>query len=58
LQGAGTEMVARVGRDCALHAGDTFDLGLDVAALHIFDPGTTKMLGSTGSGNKRTGSRP
>ena len=57
LQGTETEMIARVDRDCTLRAGDRFDIGLDVAALHIFDAVSTQALGTSGNGKRREGNR-
>ena len=44
VDGSGDELVARVGRDTALRSGDRHEVALDVAALHIFDPTTTKAI--------------
>ena len=38
------ELIARIGRATALKSGDRLDIALDIAALHLFDPGTTKAI--------------
>jgi len=38
------ESIARIGRDTALHSGDRLDIALDTAAIHLFDPATTKAI--------------
>ena len=45
LDDSGDELVARVGRDTALRSGDRHEVALDAAALHLFDPATTKAIG-------------
>jgi len=44
LDASGEELIARIGRDTPLCAGDRFDVALDTAAIHLFDPGTTKAI--------------
>ena len=44
LDASGEEVIARIGRDTALCAGDRFDVALDIAAIHLFDPVTTKAI--------------
>jgi ABC-type sugar transport system ATPase subunit len=44
LDGSTAEVIARVGRDTALRRGDRLELALDTAALHLFDPATTKAI--------------
>jgi len=44
LDGSNAELIARIGRDTALRRGDRLDLALDTAALHLFDPATTKAI--------------
>ncbi len=44
LDGSNAELIARIGRDTALRRGDRIDLALDTAALHLFDPATTKAI--------------
>jgi multiple sugar transport system ATP-binding protein len=44
LDASGDELVARIGRDTALKSGDRLELALDMAALHLFDPVTTKAI--------------
>jgi multiple sugar transport system ATP-binding protein len=38
------ELVARIGRDTALHSGDQTTFFLDTAATHLFDPATTRAI--------------
>jgi multiple sugar transport system ATP-binding protein len=42
--GSGEEVVARIGRDTTLRAGEAATLFLDTAKLHLFDPATTKAV--------------
>ena len=44
LDGSDAEMIARIGRDTALRRGDRLDLALDTAAIHLFDPATTRAI--------------
>ena len=44
LDGSDTEMIARIGRDTALRRGERVRLALDTAAIHLFDPATTKAI--------------
>jgi len=44
LDGSNEELIARVGRDTGLHGGDRFDIAVDTAAIHLFDPATTKAI--------------
>jgi multiple sugar transport system ATP-binding protein len=44
LEISGTEMIARIGRDTTLHAGDRLDLHLDTGTIHLFDPATTRAI--------------
>jgi multiple sugar transport system ATP-binding protein len=44
LNGSNDELIARIGRDTALRSGDRFDIALDTAAVHLFDPVTTKAI--------------
>jgi len=44
LGGSGEELVARIGRDTALHSGDQTTVFLDTAAVHLFDPVTTQAI--------------
>jgi len=44
LDGSDVELIARVGRETALNSGDRLDLALDTAAIHLFDPATTKAI--------------
>jgi multiple sugar transport system ATP-binding protein len=44
LDGSNDELIARVGRDTALRVGDNLDIALDTAAIHLFDPRTTKAI--------------
>jgi multiple sugar transport system ATP-binding protein len=38
------ELMARIGRDTALRNGDRLEIALDTAAIHLFDPATTKAI--------------
>ena len=44
LDGSDTELIARIGRDTALRSGDRVELALDTAAIHLFDPATTRAI--------------
>ena len=44
LDASNEELIARVGRDTSLRSGDRFDIALDTAAIHLFDPATTKAI--------------
>ena len=44
LDASNEELIARVGRDTGLRTGDRFDVALDTAAIHLFDPATTKTI--------------
>ena len=44
LDGSDAEMIARIGRDTALRRGDRLPLALDTAAIHLFDPATTRAI--------------
>jgi multiple sugar transport system ATP-binding protein len=38
------ELIARIGRDTTLRSGDRVDIALDTAAIHLFDPVTTRAI--------------
>jgi multiple sugar transport system ATP-binding protein len=44
LEGTNAELIARIGRDTSLRRGDRLDIALDTAAIHLFDPATTKAI--------------
>src|SRR5579883_768752 len=44
LDGLSAEGIARIGRDTRLRAGDRATIWLDTAAIHLFDPGTTRAI--------------
>jgi multiple sugar transport system ATP-binding protein len=44
LDGGQDEIIARLGRDTALRAGDRIDIALDAGAIHLFDAVTTKVI--------------
>jgi multiple sugar transport system ATP-binding protein len=44
LAASGQELTARVGRSTALRAGASTRIALDRAAIHLFDPASTKVL--------------
>jgi multiple sugar transport system ATP-binding protein len=41
---AGQELVARVGRSTHLHVGERTRIAMDTTAVHLFDPGTGRVL--------------
>jgi len=44
VAGCDSEIVARVNRDSHARAGDTLDLSLNLAAMHLFDRATTEVI--------------
>ena len=44
LAGADDEVIARIGRDTNVKSGERIDIGVDGAAVHLFDPATTKAI--------------
>jgi multiple sugar transport system ATP-binding protein len=44
LAGSNEELIARIGRDTTLRSGDQTTVVLDTAALHLFDPETTRAI--------------
>ncbi len=44
LPASNDEVIARIGRDTALRNGDRLEIALDTAAIHLFDPATTKAI--------------
>ena len=44
LDGSNEELMARIGRDTALRSGERIEIALDTAAIHLFDPATTKAI--------------
>ena len=44
LDASSDELIARTGRETSLRTGDRFDIALDTAAIHLFDPATTKAI--------------
>jgi multiple sugar transport system ATP-binding protein len=44
LDGSGSEMIARVGRESRSRSGDRLEIALDARAVHLFDPATTRAL--------------
>ena len=44
LEDSRDELVARVGRATALRSGDRHEVALDIEALHLFDPATTRAI--------------
>jgi len=48
LDGSEQELIARVGRDTALKAGERASIALDSSAVHLFDPATTKAIPRAG----------
>jgi multiple sugar transport system ATP-binding protein len=46
LDGLEDEVTARVGRESDARVGDRLDVTLDLGALHLFDPETTRAISS------------
>ncbi len=44
IEGAGEELTARVGRDSRARPGDRVPIRLDLGAIHLFDPETTRAI--------------
>ena len=44
LDASNEELIARIGRDTSLRAGDRLEIVLDTTAIHLFDPATTKAI--------------
>jgi multiple sugar transport system ATP-binding protein len=44
LEGGSGDLVARVGRETRLRAGEHATLLLDTAAIHLFDATTTRII--------------
>jgi len=44
LEGAGADIIARVGRETRLRTGDAATILLDAAAVQLFDPATTRAV--------------
>jgi multiple sugar transport system ATP-binding protein len=44
LDTSNDELIARIGRDTTLRSGDRVDIALDTAAIHLFDPASTKAI--------------
>jgi multiple sugar transport system ATP-binding protein len=44
LDGSDDELIARIGRETKVRSGDRIDIGIDGAAVHLFDPATTKAI--------------
>ena len=44
LASSGVELIARVGRESRLTAGETTSVFLDVGQIHLFDPATTAAI--------------
>ncbi len=44
LAGSDDEVIARIGRDTNVKSGERIDIGVDGAAVHLFDPATTKAI--------------
>ena len=52
LDGSDDEVIARVGRETKVRSGAHLDIGIDCAALHLFDPLTKKAIGrASGQGS-------
>ena len=44
LAGSDDEVIARIGRETRVKSGERIDIGVDGAAVHLFDPATTKAI--------------
>jgi ABC-type sugar transport system ATPase subunit len=44
LDGSDEELIARIGRATDLRSGERLDIALDTAAIHLFDPATTRTI--------------
>jgi multiple sugar transport system ATP-binding protein len=44
LDGSDDDVIVRIGRETTLRSGSQLDVALDTAAIHLFDPGTTKAI--------------
>ena len=44
LDGSDGDVIARIGRETTVRSGSRLDVALDTAAIHLFDPGTTKAI--------------
>jgi multiple sugar transport system ATP-binding protein len=44
LDGSDEELIARIGRATDLRSGERLDIALDTAAIHLFDPATTRAI--------------
>jgi multiple sugar transport system ATP-binding protein len=44
IAGSGEEVIARIGRDTALRSGSEAVIGLDTAAIHLFESSTTRAI--------------
>jgi len=44
LAGSDDEVIARIGRETIVKSGERIDIGVDGAAVHLFDPATTKAI--------------
>jgi multiple sugar transport system ATP-binding protein len=44
LAGSDDEVIARIGRESKVKSGERIDIGVDGAAIHLFDPATTKTI--------------
>jgi multiple sugar transport system ATP-binding protein len=47
--GLADELTARVGRESAARVGDRLEVAVDLGALHLFDPETTRAIGAATS---------
>ena len=47
--GVGNDLIARLGREVTVRTGEVLDVHLDLEAIHLFDPDTTKMLPRSGA---------
>ncbi len=46
--GIGKGVIARLGRETAARVGETLEVHLDLQAMHLFDPRTTRKLPRSG----------
>jgi ABC-type sugar transport system ATPase subunit len=51
--GVGKDLIARLGRETAVRVGEALEVHLDLQAVHLFDPKTTRKLPRSGVSARR-----
>ncbi len=51
--GVGTDVIARLGRETAARVGEALEVHLDLQAMHLFNPKTTRKLPRSGISARR-----